>query len=287
MMASDGNKLIGEVPKQSMVQCSRWSELVTSLSFHAELAEVAEAKTEFRLLNVNQPITLGLGPENDGTNHALLQQKFDKGPGGGTPLCHHIRQIIEEIKPMERQLREMGQKAVIVLATDGQASDGDVLSAMKPLERLPVWLVIRLCTDESSVVNYWSDIDRQLEVDVDVLDDLVSEAEEVKSVNRWLRYGVPLQRLREFGISTKEFDMLDEKTLTSEQMRVCVAAILGGKPDDYPHPEVDWRGFKSKVTERLDAVDLTWSPLKKSMQPWLNVKRIGETYGGQSKCSIM
>lgn len=31
--------------------------------------------------------------------------------------------------------------------------------------------MIRLCTDEESVVNYWNNVDSQLDVDMDVLDD--------------------------------------------------------------------------------------------------------------------
>ena len=159
-------------------------------------------------------------------------------------------------------------EAVIVVATDGQSSDGDVLKAMKPLERLPVWVVIRLCTNDEKIVRYWSDIDSNLELDIDVLDDLQSEATEVRSANKWLRYGVPMQRLREFGISTKEFDLLDERSLTSEQMRLCVSSILGGSLEDYPHPEVDWPAFQTFVERKLRSEGMVWSPIKMCPVDW-------------------
>jgi hypothetical protein len=56
---------------------------------------------------------------------------------------------------MEHELREYGQKATVVIATDGEATDGDVSDAMRPLQNLPVWVVIRLCTNEQAVVGLY------------------------------------------------------------------------------------------------------------------------------------
>ena len=64
-----------------------------------------------------------------------------------------------------------------MIATDGLSSDGDVLNALKPLEQLPVWLIVKLCTDDESIVDYWNQVDQNLEVPMDVLDDFRSEAE--------------------------------------------------------------------------------------------------------------
>ncbi len=148
-----------------------------------------------------------------------LNTVFETSPTGGTPLCYHIRQVIEQIRVMEPQLRAAGQKACVMIATDGESSDGDIASAMRPLQMLPVWVVIRLCTDDEKVVEYWNNIDSQLELDMDVLDDLCGEAGEVMENNSWLTYGEPMHRLREFGIPIKEIDLLDETTLSLEQIR--------------------------------------------------------------------
>ena len=86
-------------------------------------------------------------------------------------------------------------------------------------------LVIRLCTDDENIVNYWNNIDTELNIDVDVLDDLHGEANEVYEHNKWLTYGEPIHRLREFGIDVKEFDLLDESILTMEQVRIMCAAM--------------------------------------------------------------
>jgi hypothetical protein len=97
-------------------------------------------------------------------------------------LCAHIREVIAKIRVMEPQLRANGQKACVIIATDGESSDGDIITAMQPLRALPVWVVVRLCTDEDRIVEYWNNIDSQLEVEMDVLDDLKGEAGEVSTI---------------------------------------------------------------------------------------------------------
>ena len=52
---------------------------------------------------------------------------------------------------------------------------GDVIEALRPLTLLPVWVVIRLCTNEVNIVNFWNNIDKQIELDMDVIDDLVGK----------------------------------------------------------------------------------------------------------------
>ena len=282
MSYSDGNKIVGSGASSKLVTCTRWSELSTSMTFHAELAEAADAKTEFRLLNMAAPIMLGLGTDNDGVNLRQLKGYFNNGPGGGTPLCRHIREVTQEIQEIADSLRANGQKAVIIIATDGQSSDGDVLTAMRPLQALPVWVVIRLCTDEDEVVNYWNSVDGQLELDIDVLDDFCAEASEVHENNKWLTYGLPLQRFREFGTTLKEIDLLDESRLTSEQIRNMMPVILGGSRDSYPHPEANYDEFVRRVQEKLDNELQTWCPLKKRMMPWVRINRLQT-----GKCTVM
>lgn len=56
--------------------------------------------------------------------------------------------MIASIQENEAILRANGQKACVIIATDGESSDGDIAEAMRPLERLPCWVVVRLCTSD-------------------------------------------------------------------------------------------------------------------------------------------
>lgn len=176
------------------------------------------APTEFRLLNGSGPVRVGFDT-HDAPNAELLNEALDQQPTGGTPLCRHIREVITEIREVEPQLRASKQRACIIIATDGEASDGDVAEALRPLKDLPCWVILRLCTSDDSTVSYWNRIDQMLELNMDVLDDLSGEAREIRQFNPWLSYAEPLHRMREFGVSLKEFDLLDECRLSMEFLR--------------------------------------------------------------------
>ena len=160
-----------------------------------------------------------MNDSEEGNRLAALNAILEGSPSGGTPLCRHIREVTVQIRAAEQELRANGQKACVIIATDGESSDGNIAEAMAPLKDLPVWVVVRLCTDEEKIVNYWNSIDEQLELSMDVLDDLCGEASEVHEKNPWLTYGEPIQRLREFGIAIKELDLLDERKLSPDEVR--------------------------------------------------------------------
>jgi hypothetical protein len=195
------------------------------MKFHVELAKAARTPTEFRLLNGAAPVVIGRSYETDQAGIDAINRAFGGSASGGTPLCRHIGEIIAEISAVAPQLRAAGQKAAIIIATDGESSDGDVAAAMRPLCQLPVWVVVRLCTNEDNIVEYWNNIDSQLELNIDVLDDFMGEGKEIFKANDWLTYGEPLHRLRELGVSMKEIDLLDERKLPAEQMRNFISTV--------------------------------------------------------------
>jgi hypothetical protein len=199
---------------------SRWEELKDTIRFHAELGTVSNSTTHFRLLNHKDVITIDNSLGDNGANGLvqLLQVLDQVQPKYMTPLCRHIESIIKSIREIEPFLRKVGIKAKIVIATDGEATDGNLAEVMKPLRTLPVWIVIRLCSSNTKVSEYWARIDEELELSLDVVQCQTLEAEEIYPLNPWLTYSTALHRLRENGISFREIDFLDERRLSAEQV---------------------------------------------------------------------
>ena len=140
----------------------------------------------------------------------------------------------------------------VILATDGLPTDErghggpaiqqQFVEALRGLEGLPLWVVIRLCTDESEVTKFYNSLDGQLELSLEVLDDFLEESKEVHEHNPWLSYALPLHRLREMGYHDRVFDLLDERRLTTEELREFCSALLidGGTSAGLPDPSADW-----------------------------------------------
>jgi hypothetical protein len=286
MAANDGHRLIPMDRIFRQISCSRWNELTSTLLFHAGVSRAANAPSEFRLLNGAPPIVIGDGLDPDNTKFETLKAVFENSPSGGTPLCRHIAEVVASIRAITPTLRANGQKAAVIIATDGESSDGDIALALRPLKELPAWVVIRLCTDEERIVNYWNSIDEELELDMDVLDDLCGEAREVTEKNPWLTYGDAMHKMREFGIPVKEIDLLDETALTLNQIRIFCAIIFGGTAESFPHPEIDWNNFKLALQSALSRTPLTWCPIRKTMRPWISVSAVSRLRPCAGGCSI-
>ncbi len=300
MATGDGHRLVstGNSNDVRFVGCSRWSEIRETVEYHARLAALLEAPTVFRLLNNPgrmvgpQQFSIGeRGPDfiSEDLSIALNTMQM-AAPSGVTPLAEHVREIRDNILSMKEQLLDMGQKVVVVLATDGLPSDtygksnrftrDGFKDALQSLQGLPVWVVVRLCTDEDDVVKYYNHLDAQLELSVEVLDDFTGEAAEVYEHNKWLNYSLPLQRIREMGFSHKLFDLLDERRFTKEELRQFFLLLFGpDKFDGVPDPHVDWNGFLKSIDRIVNSEKQQWNPIKRRMMPWVDVRKLNSVYG--------
>jgi len=219
-------------------------------------------------------------------------------PGGVTPLTQHIHHIRDNIlAPMKQQLESAGQKVAIIIATDGLPTDSAGMSgkhsndefvrSLSSLEGFPVWIVIRLCTDEDDVVGFYNDIDEQLELSIEVLDDFVGEAQEVYVHNKWLNYGLPLHRCRELGFEDRVFDLIDERPLTKSEIRQFCGLLFGRDAfDGVPDPSIDFPGFLKNIERIMKSSGKEqWNPIKKRVEPFINTAKLASIYG-ENACTI-
>merc|ERR1719326_1674098 len=95
--------------------------------------------------------------EGDATTVDLhgLQQALKMTPSGSSPLSGALDQIVPMVEPVARELKAKGQKVAVIVATDGVPdSEPEFLESFSRLQSLPVWMVVRLCTRDPSVVQY-------------------------------------------------------------------------------------------------------------------------------------
>lgn len=264
MQHTDGHRFVetsrkGEV---KVVECSRWNELKDCVVYHAQMSAALMAPTTFRMLNDPGcgPNSQQFGIAEGSLDERFVQEEVDRAiaimksaqPGGVTPLIKHIQDIQQSVKELEPMLREDGCRVAVILATDGLPTDErghggpaiqqQFVEALRGLEGLPLWVVIRLCTDESEVTKFYNSLDGQLELSLEVLDDFLEESKEVHEHNPWLNYALPLHRLREMGYQDRVFDLLDERRLTTEELRVFCSVLLldNGTSAELPDPSGDW-----------------------------------------------
>lgn len=220
-------------------------------------------------------------------------------PSGVTPLIKHILEIQHAVTEMAPELVSKGQRVAVIIATDGIPTDENGISnnsireqfigSLRLLEGLPVRVVIRLCTDEDDVVDFYNDLDEQLELSLEVLDDFVGEAKEVHGMNPWLNYALPLHRCREMGYYDRLFDLLDERLLTKGELREFCAILFGEMNfDGVPDPEEDWSGFMESIKRLVNMESNQWDPIKKRMCPWIDMAMLQLKYECvPCSCSIM
>ena len=125
----------------------------------------------------------------------MIKDLADLEPRGLTPLAAATNRITAKIVPMAPALMMKNQRVCVVIATDGTPTDNGFQEALGRLQALPVWVVVRLCTDEDSVIDYYNDLDAAMEAPMEVLDDLLGEAHEVCKLNRWCATARPPTRL--------------------------------------------------------------------------------------------
>ena len=339
-MTRDGQRLVETTSQHDirLIPCTRWEELQETISYHAQLAALLHAPTKFVLLNPPTTKTSMSGSASSNTTwnaqsprttvpppHPLPDSEYsiaERGvewldedvqqclhafahritPQGVTPLKIQIRRILQSIQCIQ-------EKIILVIATDGRPTDSFGYSSVQVDQEFEwalreiqskAWIVIRLCTNDESILRYYQTLDDQLEFSLEVLDDYFGEAKEVHQHNPWLTYSLSLHRCREMGMSYhglyRWLDWLDERPLRKEEI-LDALQVLGLCPRDRdglalnPH-EVDWKEFCQGVNVQQSSlvqasstgcstlegpsamVYRPWDPIRKRPKPWVDIPKL-------------
>jgi len=176
----DGHRMHG----LKVVSCTRWQEIVASACSAAALGAATGIPCEFHLLNplrgsqAESPYDEGIDfirtcGAQDG---ARLENFLNRvRPCGVTPLAERLSSLEPRLAAFRRD-SPPGNTCFLILFTDGAPTPTysgtptaeAAQSALRTLRRLtceyPVRLVCRLCTDESSAVDFWNSADSEVEV---------------------------------------------------------------------------------------------------------------------------
>lgn len=246
-----------------------------------------------------------------------LRHLLKSHPGGNTPLTVHLKDILESLRDLEPDVLECNSISIVImtdrLPTDAEGVEGqdvnfEFLDTLKDFQDYPVWIVIRLSTDDKRVVDFYSSLDRGIailrqlrgeadharveNIRLDVLDDFVTESKVVSKYNPWLTYGLPLHLTRESGIDVSSFDAINEHLLDYRELCDFVSLLFarndtldasgGGlqsvDDDPLPDPRINYHGFSDIVQDMTRRSGNVWNPVKKKMLPWINLRELNRIY---------
>jgi len=256
----DGHCYVESIYGQTRrVDCTRWDEIKHMALEQAEWAAAMGTPCEFRLLNPG-PLPLREGTDfarincaqkdlgqDAGAELLALRCMLDKArPGGHTPIAERLTEVHERIKQDHAELASRGQRVVVVLATDGcptlkgsggRSTNEDKRRVVECIKRLttelPVFMVVRLTCDEDDVIEFYNELDNEVELSLEVLDDIEGEAKEiVANGNGWLTYTPMIHKIREGGTFLKLFDLLDERPLTAVEIALLSQLLLRPEGED-------------------------------------------------------
>jgi hypothetical protein len=288
--------------KVAIVDCSRWQEVSVALRWHAELAAWVQTPMAVRFLRdpgvhvgpqqIGVSASKNLSASEELTRLNAVLQKI-RPTGATTPIQYHLEDLMPTLHALAPKLEEQQRRIVISICTDSIPTDVDGLespeiidafmSTLKTIMEWPVHIVLRLLTDEERVVQFYDHMSRQ-NSNLQVLDDYLTECKQVQKYNPWFHYGYPLHLCREQGIQIPILEALSKRALSGTEPLAAVMIIFN---QIQPHDHISYVHFRKQVEAWNKEAGVSWSPVKKRVVPWIDMKKLDQVCGDDKCCNLM
>jgi hypothetical protein len=279
---------------------SRWEEIKATAVDQSWWSARVGARTEFVIVN---PLPMGKDTfvvdceAGDPSGQVLELKKFldCHGPQGRTPLV----QRIQDIRTRLLNRKYLRDHVTLTIVTDGLPTLGGpagedayevaevertafVEELRKFASTFNASLVIRLATDDSTVIDYYNQIDDEVDLPLDILDDVQGESAEIHMAgNGWLTYTPMIHRIREAGVMDKLFDLLDERPFEPHEIAAFLGYVLRKRGD--PKLPADPDGLYQTVEAACNAADLAFDGKSAKMAPPVSLKLLSKALRKRTK----
>jgi len=259
---------------------TRWEELIDLAKCHGEWNGALGVPSEFVLLNSRSPRSpvqgrdyfaiAGEGWREQVANMTAALHRM--GPDGFTPLGERLEDIRTRLQQNRAALE--GRRVNLTIVTDGVPDSRPLLvqGIRRIMNELPVRLVIRLCTDDDSVVEFYNDLDKDVELPLDIIDDVLGEAREIRRMNPFLVYTPMLQMVREAGARLPVLDYLDERRLTPMEAAFLSQLLL--QQEGQEAYSRDAQEFLAGIGPDIAAAPLVFDTVTRRFVPPLNFRML-------------
>lgn len=90
------------------------------------------------------------------------------------------------------------------------------------------------------------------------------------------------------GFHHRLFDLLDERTLTLDEVRDFMIFLYGqDRFDGIPDHHADWDGFLVTLSTIIHQEKDQYNPVTKKIEPWVNMKNLKNQYSDGGSCCVM
>lgn len=262
MRTCDGKK-IGQ--NDYIYKCTRIEEARVSMEYLVDIARTSYNPIGFYFFDGSI-----IEIKNSSSNECLnkIKNKINEEPEGLTPLCYVLTSILDKINFIDDNKDKNINKYIVTIITDGCASDGNLNNIIfdKKYKKIlgKINFVINLCTDDNEICKYWNELDTNPELKLDIVDDFLSESEQIKKKNSFLNYNMSLHLYR-LHIIDSIVDMLDEQTLYLTDIKYICKLLIDNDIKNDPNECLD--SFKNEIESYL--IDIPKVPVYKNLSSYL------------------